>query len=402
MGLWVDVGMRLGLWNTGTAKLKNDLAALKNEVNKPAGGIGSLIANLRGVAGPAALATAAVSLFTAAIRRGSDIADQASQIESTTDFVQRYGDALSESGVKQEEFVRGVAQMIDNLTKAKQGGEAGQAIEKMFRDLGVTWDDIRKKSPEDIFKAIVRNGKDVPDALSKFKDIFGKPGVKLFGASGQEVDQLAKQIEVMTDDQVKLLDSIGDAWTRMWHKALTGAATLIGAVKDTLNPTEFQSNTVDLTRRSAPKAPSLFGYPEGYKPPGTEPVAPKPVINKDYAEKIAKIDEDAANSRLTIEQQILKLKTEEARLLAEGRTGDAVEAHKKLVGLESQQLKANLQGPIVDSLRAIGAGFGVSASSSVADKTLSENEKQTKLLEGFKDYLKYLENLKGGVTAKFG
>jgi hypothetical protein len=401
MGLWVDVGMRLGLWNTGTAKLKNDLATLKNEVNKPAGGIGNLIASLKGMIGPASLAAAAVGIFTAAIRRGGDIADQANQIESTTDFVQRYGDALSESGVKQEEFVRGVAQMIDNLTKAKDGGEAGQAIEKTFRDLGVTWDDIRKKSPEDIFKEILRNGKDVPDALSKFKDIFGKPGVKLFGAAGQELDQLTKQIEVMTDDEVKLLDSIGDAWTRMWHKALTGAATLIGAVKETLNPTAYESHTVDLTRRSAPKARSRFGYADESQP-RSEQAAPKPVINKDYAEKIAKIDKDAANARLTIEQQILKLKTEEARLLAEGRTGDAVEAHKKLVALESQQQKANLQGPIVDSLRAIGAGFGVSASSSVADKTLSENEKQTKLLEGFKEYLKYLENLRGGVTAKFG
>lgn len=391
MGLWVDVGMRLGLWNTGVAKLKNDLAGLKNEVAKPSGAIGGLITSLKGVIGPAALAATAIGLVKKAFNLSDELSNQASQLDVSVGFLDKYGNALGESGVKSEEFSKGLGNMVDNLTKAREGGEAGRKLEKTFSDLGVTWEMLKRNNPEEIFKTILRHGKDVPDALSKFRDIFGKPGQKLLGGAGPELDDLAAKSAAITDEAAKRFDELGDKISRTFKKIVGGLANAIDNIlpKNTVGPATDDA-LAGLTQNQITR----YRYKKGLTTQNA-PAPPTPEeeratkVRADFAEKTATMDEEAAEKRLTLEQQILELKKEEARLLAEGRTGDAVEAHKKLLALEQQQFGEAkgfnaFPNVVADAAAKIGdksGGFLASPVLGIPEKHLRETQKANKILD---------------------
>lgn len=183
-----------------------------------------------------AIAAAAVAIGAAAVAAGKEIWDMANataeagdEIEKNSQKVglsfesyQKWDYAMQLAGTSMSSCTTGLKTLTNTFDDA-QNGSAG-AIQK-FERLGLSLDDLKGKSREEIFSATVaalQNVSDETERAALANDMFGKSGqdlLPLLNQSTEATQALLEEAEqygmVMSDDAVKASAAFQDSLSKM-------------------------------------------------------------------------------------------------------------------------------------------------------------------------------------------
>lgn len=192
---------------------------------------------LKGVG--AAVGAAMAAIGTAAVAAGKKLYDMANDVAAVGDNIdkmsqrlglsreayQEWEYVLSQSGVEIDSVQVGMKTLTNTIDDAKNGTD--KAIEKFTR-LGITTEDLKNKSREDIFAMTVAGLQTMTDETEK-----AALANDMFGRSGQEMIPLLNQTAESTQE---LLDKAHKMGMVMSDDAVTAAVNYTDAM-DTLKRT---------------------------------------------------------------------------------------------------------------------------------------------------------------------
>lgn len=160
------------------------------------------------------------------------------------DAIQRMSDQTG-IGVVQLQKLQAIADesgnTVDQLTGAISAmqnriGEGNTDALAALSKLGIGLDDLRAKAPDEQFMMIARAVREIEDPIDRARtamELFGKAGAQILPSLRADVDAIAEGTATMTEEQIKQLDALGDAWQRLWTRIKVGAAAALVPVEDT-------------------------------------------------------------------------------------------------------------------------------------------------------------------------
>lgn len=158
-----------------------------------------------------------VSFGAQVVKTAGHIQDLSDQTGIGTTALQRLGYAATLSGSNVESVASAIGTMSRNLVGGN-GGAVGA-----LQQLGLSHQALMQMRPEDAFLAIadaVRAIKDPMVQADTWSRIFGKGALELLPAVKSGFRELGEEAErtgaVMSEQTVRDLDTLGDAWTRVW------------------------------------------------------------------------------------------------------------------------------------------------------------------------------------------
>lgn len=340
-----------------TAKGKKTGKEIEKGFN-PLKHVGSEIAG--GFAG--ALGVGAVIEFTKSIvEMGSELQDAADRLDLSTDALQGLGYAFGQSGAKQEDFEKGMIKLNEAIAK---GRDDDQNTIDTFAKLGVTFDDIRKKNPEEILYEIadgMKDAKDPTEALAAAMELLGKSGAKLLpglklGANG--LIELSAEVMKTSKEDIAALDDLGDAMARFTQNAkVLGAKALLGAWRGigAIGAQEFQGGDFP----AGYKGSRAMAGDVGFVNPNTRGEGLPEGMQLPRGRKLGKEEEEAADERNKQEREteefVAKNLEQRQRSMEEIRkiTEDTwyLERDTGRIGMSSQELIVDLEKERVHWLR---------------------------------------------------
>lgn len=190
--------------------------------------------------GAAAVGTAAVATTKALINGATATAQYGDEIDKTsqkigfgTEAYQKWDYAMQISGTSMKDCSIGLKTMTNKIDDALNG--SSNAI-GMFEKLGISVDDLKGKTREDIFGMVVSGLQNTTDELTKAaiaNDVFGRSGqelMPLFNETTENTQKLLEEAEkygmVMSESAVKNSANFNDSLTKMQKT--------IGGVKNAL------------------------------------------------------------------------------------------------------------------------------------------------------------------------
>jgi predicted nucleic acid-binding Zn-ribbon protein len=350
-----------------------DLRALKDETDKAAQsakGLGSgvkesegSLLSFKGVAGTigsvvaGAFTVGAITSFAkSVIDLGGEIEDLSARTGISIEAVQELKYAADQTGSSIDTVGSSIDQMSNRLA------EGSKATRAAVTDLGLSFDDLRSKSPEDAFSALVDRIKEVPDPMQQTQlamDLFGKSGVELLPAIRQGFAELRKEArdtaQVISEDGVKALAAFGDKWDSVLTTMKVSAAT---AALDIAKTFGDLPNLLDAAIAAARTGLGPGGIGAGVALVGnaanirdsrarTEDIKLPPEVAKaasDYAEQLKKVRAELDALPEATKRQIAAGKelkhSEEEIAIAQKVSVEAVKLYvDQLAALEGQQKK---------------------------------------------------------------
>lgn len=153
----------------------------------------------------------------AAVDTVGALGEQAQQLGVTTDALQEYRYAASQTGIEQAQMDQALSQLTRRLGDAAQGvKEPIKALER----LGITLDQIKGRSAGDVIPLIAEGMKQLPNDAERAAvavDLFGKAGQKLMpllseGAQGiKALTDAAREMGlVLSPEEIANADKYGD------------------------------------------------------------------------------------------------------------------------------------------------------------------------------------------------
>jgi len=223
--LAVTLGLNTAAFEAGATKAEVRAKALQGRL----AGVGTSLKGLAAGFGVAIGATALVGLAKNAFDVASAMDESAQKMGVTVEAFQRLNLAATQNGVSQESLAGAMAKMNKNVGLLAE--QTPQAV-KTFEKLGLSFDDLKGKAPEQQLAIIA-------DALNKLPSvqervavgaaIMGRGFSELLplingGSAGLEhyAEVSKRQGELSTED-AKQLDALSDSWDRL--KVRTGVAT---------------------------------------------------------------------------------------------------------------------------------------------------------------------------------
>ena len=164
---------------------------------------------------------------------GGQLADQAEALGVNTEVLQGFQGAMAGSGVSAEKFTKGMATLISSIQQAKE--DSGTARDS-FAALGIEFDSIANDSPDQILLKIadgLKNAKDPAAAYAAALDLVGKNQINFVAAlkgGSAAFAENASKIKVLSEEEVKAIDDIGNAWDKAVLKAQAYAAQALLAL----------------------------------------------------------------------------------------------------------------------------------------------------------------------------
>ena len=212
--------------------------AAVNSAKASAGGLstsmGKQFAGLGGMIAGAFSVGAVVNLARETIAFGGQISDLSDRYGVSTDMVQKLKFAAEQSGSSVEAMLGGFKKMNLAMVEATEGNTDKQDA---FQRMGVSMDDLKSKSPEEVFRMIARAAKDMPHTPQLFadiKDVLGKAGDELLPAFRAGLDEAIKRAEdlglVMSKATIASLDGIGDQFDVLKLRAMSTFAPVLEIV----------------------------------------------------------------------------------------------------------------------------------------------------------------------------
>ena len=162
----ISLMARMGLDTSGfTAGLKTAQAKMANaRASFNAGAANLMSSQLAGMVGVTALVAGAKSI----VDYGGKVTDLADKYGLTTDMVQQLSYAAGQTGVSVETALGGIKKVAIATADALGGNEEKMAA---FERLGITAQQLRSMSPDQVFLALGNNLKDMPMTAQVFADI---------------------------------------------------------------------------------------------------------------------------------------------------------------------------------------------------------------------------------------
>jgi len=222
-----DVKVKIGVDGSG---LKTGLQQAKGDVDRFAseasGALSKFGASLAGVFSVGAIVGWAKSIGDTV----STIQDTADRLDITAESVQGLSDYFGESGARAQDFDKAMVKLNQSLDDARGGNEKALGS---FEKLGITWEDIATKSPDEILLLIadgMKNANNPTEALASAMDVLGKSGARLvpgLKAGADEIERFVAVSAKFTNEEVQKIDQAFDDMARGAKKASVEVAQLI-------------------------------------------------------------------------------------------------------------------------------------------------------------------------------
>lgn len=342
----ISLMARMGLDTSGfTAGLKTAQAKMANaRASFNAGAANLMSSQLAGMVGVTALVAGAKSI----VDYGGKVTDLADKYGLTTDMVQQLSYAAGQTGVSVETALGGIKKVAIATADALGGNEEKMAA---FERLGITAQQLRSMSPDQVFLALGNNLKDMPMTAQVFADIndtLGRSGQELIpmfreGLSGMMDD--AKRLGVVMDEEtIAKLDEMGDSAESAWGALRAAAAPVILFVMDGINKmfTGFKMISAEME--------DLFTWATVSKEEWEAEKATRAQNNGGESvadQQIRELDEKSAKEKEARAARIAKRGADRAAALTAGAGVDDDKAGSKAAAKEETEL-AKLQKQIED------------------------------------------------------
>lgn len=210
------------------------------------------------------------------IEAGSSVAELSSKMGLSAEEFQKLSFAVSQTQASQDDFVAGFKGMTQFLKLASTGSKEANATLKL---LGLSFDDLKKKSPSAVFEILLDRIGKIQNPLQRaavLQTVMGKSGAalgatSLLGAAGIEEmkNQAVALGAVMSDKTVKTLDEAGDKFSALQLVVTAaGAAFLdpllpaIEGITSAISDPNFQSGINNFAQKLADVVTFLTAHPE--------------------------------------------------------------------------------------------------------------------------------------------
>lgn len=197
--------------------------AVKGAAEAAAAALAAVGASMAAVGVAVAEGTKAlVNNATATAEYGDNISKSSQKIGMSTEAFQKWDYVMQLAGTSMEQSRAGFKTLTNSLDDAINGGKG--ALEK-FKAIGLTLDDLKGKSREEVFGMVIENLQGMTDDAKKAaaaNDLLGRAGVNLMPLLNQSADETHKLMEetekygmVLSDDAIDASVKYKDAMTRM-------------------------------------------------------------------------------------------------------------------------------------------------------------------------------------------
>lgn len=219
-------------------KFKGDTKDLESSTNKAQSSVNSLSSGLsKGLGVAAGIAATAIATATAAVvgltkacwngvnataQYGDEIDKNSQKVGLSKEAYQQWDYVMQIAGTSMKDCSVGMKTLTNKVDDAKNGGKGAVDI---FNKLGISVDDLKGKSREDIFSmtvASLQNVKDETEKAALANDLFGKSGQNLmpmFNATNEETQKLIEETKtygmIMGDDAVSASAAFQDSLTKL-------------------------------------------------------------------------------------------------------------------------------------------------------------------------------------------
>lgn len=173
-------------------------------------------------AGAVAASKAFVDTAKQTANMGDTIDKESQKVGFSVKSWQEMDYVLKICGSEMSSMSTGIKTLTNKLDDAKNGSESAQ---KMFAALGLSMDDIKNMSVEEVFKASVQGFQNMSDSAERAalaNDLFGRSGQSLqplFNLSNSEMESLISKANeygmIMSDDGVKASAAFKDSLTTL-------------------------------------------------------------------------------------------------------------------------------------------------------------------------------------------
>jgi lambda family phage tail tape measure protein len=269
----------------------------------------------------------------AALRYADELSDAAKANDVAVASILQLSNALANNGGKADNVTKMLASFSAAIDKAAGGSFEAQ---KMLKGLGISLEDLRMGSVDELFRKTVAGLADMPDSLTRSAraaDLFGKAskGVDLVGLN----EDLSKNNQ-LTKEQGDKINAAGDAFDKLAQRARDTATVLASELGPPLKATlEY----ID----------SLKGKTEGLGPIFKSVFQTVAVLGSDVAfifEAIAdEISHTAENAKL-----LAKLDFSGAKASNEAYWAKWEERRKKLDEFQNKVMGVGMSSPALDVL----------------------------------------------------
>lgn len=186
------------------------------------------------------LAAISVDQLLGVAKRSLDYASSLGEISQQlgigTKAYQEYSYAATQTGIDQSTLEAGLAKLTRTLGEAKSGGRAQV---EAFKAIGISYDEVRRLSPDEVFRRVAEGLSKIPDPAvraAREVDLFGKAGQKLdplLAGGAKGIDELRNAAErlgvVLSDEAIAKADDAADKFGAI-SKVLS--ANIAGVVAD--------------------------------------------------------------------------------------------------------------------------------------------------------------------------
>ncbi len=190
----------------------------------------SAMQNFKAIAGSVAAIQLADMLQEGALQAvnlAGSITDLANQTKVSASELLKMTNAAELSGVSAESL----STIMVKLTDAVAGGD--RSVVKAIQRLGLDLDALKKMSPDQMFTTIVQKLSEVGDANLQTKlafDIFGRGAKDALKLVRDGFVDSAKESATWSNEQIKTLDALGDAWTRAKQSAISAIGSILATL----------------------------------------------------------------------------------------------------------------------------------------------------------------------------
>jgi hypothetical protein len=233
-----DASVKIGL---DSSEIDSKLAALHERVAQTGEGI-NRIGELIGVSFSAAgivEATKSLVEFAVNIKHASD------ELDLSTDSYQGLVAAVQHGTGTAEDFEKAYGHLIQTVEKSRAGDvEATKSLNR----LGVSWQEIKAMSVEEIFYKIsdgVHDSTNKSRTFTDIVDVMGKTGKKLIPTLEQGAASLKKfadSVPKVSSQQIDEVEKLETRWNEAWRNMEVSALKTLFNIKDKLkdfDPIQF-------------------------------------------------------------------------------------------------------------------------------------------------------------------
>ena len=206
------------------ASARKSLAGVKTSSQEASASTLSLGAAFKALApalSVAAIGAAAMKILDYA----GKINDLSAQTGLTTRSIQEMAHAAKMTGASLDSFTNAAFKLGTNLAGGSNSVQG--AVEK----LGLSYDQLRKQSPDEQFTTITTALGGVENAQERNRlavELFGKTAKEILPAIAEGYDTLARSALIAGDDQLKALDLAGDALATFWEGVMAAGVHVAG------------------------------------------------------------------------------------------------------------------------------------------------------------------------------